>query len=59
MLADRDRLPLLADVAEAYQERLLQHQQVVEAHVTTAAPLAAGPRRRDRAAAWPRRPAAR
>ena len=39
MLADRDRLPLLAEVAEGYHERLLQHQQVVEAHVTTAAPL--------------------
>jgi F-type H+-transporting ATPase subunit delta len=39
MLADRDRLSLLAEVDEAYQDRLLQHQQVVEAHVTTASPL--------------------
>jgi F-type H+-transporting ATPase subunit delta len=40
MLASRDRLTLLADLDAAYQDRLLQHQQVVEAHVTTAAPLA-------------------
>jgi F-type H+-transporting ATPase subunit delta len=40
MLADRDRLTLLTELDEAYQDRLLQHQQVIEAHVTTAAPLA-------------------
>ena len=39
MLADRDRLPLLPDLAVAYQARLRQHQKVVEAHVTTATPL--------------------
>jgi F-type H+-transporting ATPase subunit delta len=39
LLADRDRLALLGDLADAYHARLLQHQQVVEAHVTTAAPL--------------------
>lgn len=39
MLADRDRLVLLPDVAEAYRERLMQHQGVVRAEVTTAVPL--------------------
>jgi F-type H+-transporting ATPase subunit delta len=39
MLADRDRLALVVDVAAAYRDRLLDHQRVVEAHVTTAAPL--------------------
>jgi F-type H+-transporting ATPase subunit delta len=39
MLADRDRLTLLDEVAAAYHRRLLEHQQVVEAHVTTATPL--------------------
>lgn len=41
MLAERDRLALLPDVAAAYHTRLLDHQRVVEAHVTTAAPLPA------------------
>jgi F-type H+-transporting ATPase subunit delta len=41
MIADRDRLALLGQVDEAYQHRLLQHQQVVEAQVTTATPLGA------------------
>lgn len=40
LLADRDRFGLLPELAAAYRARLLQHQQVVEAHVTTAAPLA-------------------
>jgi F-type H+-transporting ATPase subunit delta len=39
LMADRDRLSLLADLAEAYQARLMQHQGVVEAHITTAVPL--------------------
>ena len=39
MLADRDRLVLLPDVAEAYRERLMQHQGVVRAEVVTAVPL--------------------
>ena len=39
MIAERDRLALLADVDACYHARLLEHQQVVEAHVTTAAPL--------------------
>ena len=39
MLADRDRLLLLPDLLDVYRERLLEHQQVVRAEVTTAAPL--------------------
>lgn len=39
LLADRNRLALLADLAEAYHERLLDHQQVVRAEITTAVPL--------------------
>lgn len=41
LLADRDRLALLAEVAEAYRERLLDHQRVVRATVTSAVPLPA------------------
>jgi F-type H+-transporting ATPase subunit delta len=39
LLADRDRLVLLPDVAEAYRSRLMDHLQVVRAEVTTAIPL--------------------
>lgn len=39
LLAERDRFVLLADLAEAYRERLMQHQQVVRAEITTAVPL--------------------
>lgn len=39
LLADRDRLVLLTDLAEAYRSRLMDHQQVVRAEVTTAVPL--------------------
>lgn len=39
LLAERDRLALLAEVAEAYRERLLEHQQVLRAEVTTAVAL--------------------
>lgn len=39
LLAERDRLSLLPDVAEAFTERLLQHQQVLRAEVATAVPL--------------------
>lgn len=39
LLADRDRLVLLPELVEAYHARLLQHQHVVEAQVTTAAPI--------------------
>jgi F-type H+-transporting ATPase subunit delta len=40
ILADRDRLMLLPDLAAAYQDRLMDHQKIVRGHVTTAAPLA-------------------
>ena len=40
LLAERDRLVLLPDLAAAYRERLLRHQQVVRAEVTSATPLA-------------------
>jgi F-type H+-transporting ATPase subunit delta len=39
LLADRDRLGLLPAVSEAYRSRLMDHQQVVRAEVTTAMPL--------------------
>ncbi len=41
MLADRDRLTLIPELAEVYSERLLEHQQVVRAEVTTAVPVSA------------------
>lgn len=41
LLADRDRLVLLREVSAAYQERLMDHLQVVRAEVTTAMPLPA------------------
>jgi F-type H+-transporting ATPase subunit delta len=40
MLAERDRLLLLPDLLSVYRERLMDHQQVVRAEVTTAVPLA-------------------
>jgi len=40
LLAERDRLILLTDIEAAYRERLLEHQRVVRAEVTTAEPLA-------------------
>jgi len=40
LLADRERLGLVPDLLEVYRTRLLEHQQVVRAEVTTAAPLA-------------------
>lgn len=36
LLAERDRLSLLPDVAAAYQDRLMAHAQVVRAEVVTA-----------------------
>jgi F-type H+-transporting ATPase subunit delta len=42
LLAERDRLVLLPDLVEAYQERLLAHRRIVRAEVTTAVPLPAG-----------------
>jgi F-type H+-transporting ATPase subunit delta len=41
LLAGRDRLVLLPDLLAAYRERLLDHQHVVRAEITTAAPLTA------------------
>jgi F-type H+-transporting ATPase subunit delta len=40
LLAERDRLVLLPDLLDAYRERLLDHQKVVRAQVTTATTLA-------------------
>ncbi len=39
LLADRDRLVLLPDVAAAYQDRLMEHANVVRAEVVTAVGL--------------------
>jgi F-type H+-transporting ATPase subunit delta len=39
LLAERDRLALLSDVADAFETRLMDHQQVVRAEVVTAMPL--------------------
>jgi len=41
LLAERDRLVLLPDLLASYRERLLDHQNVVRAEVTTAAPIEA------------------
>jgi F-type H+-transporting ATPase subunit delta len=41
LLAERDRLALLPGVLAAYREKVLDHQKVVRAEVTTAQPLAA------------------
>jgi F-type H+-transporting ATPase subunit delta len=46
LLAERDRLALVPGVLAGYRDRLMDHQNVVRAEITTAAPLAA-----DRAAA--------
>lgn len=39
LLADRDRLPLLSQLARAFRERVMDHRQIVRAEVTTAVPL--------------------
>jgi F-type H+-transporting ATPase subunit delta len=41
LLADRDRLALLPDLLDVFRERLMEHQQVIRAEVTTAIPLPA------------------
>jgi F-type H+-transporting ATPase subunit delta len=41
LLADRDRLVLLPEVAAAYRDRLMQHQNIVRGEVTTAVALSA------------------
>jgi F-type H+-transporting ATPase subunit delta len=42
LLAERDRLIILPDLLLTYRDRLMEHQKVVRAAVTTAVPLAAG-----------------
>ena len=42
LLAERDRLLLLPDVLRTYRDRLMDHQQVIRGHVTTAIPIDAG-----------------
>ena len=42
LLAGRDRLVLLPDLLSTYRDKLLEHQHVVRADVTTAEPLADG-----------------
>ncbi len=39
LLAESRKLNLLPDLAAAYRERLLAHQNIVRAEVTSAAPL--------------------
>lgn len=41
LLAERDRLALLNDLAAAYRDMLMERQNVVRAEVTSASPLAA------------------
>jgi len=41
LLADRDRLALLPDLAAAYEQRLMDHARIVRAELTTAVPLPA------------------
>jgi F-type H+-transporting ATPase subunit delta len=41
LLAERDRLALVPDLLTVYRERLMEHQQIVRAEVTTASPLSA------------------
>jgi F-type H+-transporting ATPase subunit delta len=41
LLADRDRLGLLPDIAAAYRNRLMEHAKVVRAEVVTAVPIPA------------------
>ena len=40
LLAERDRLELLPDLVAVFHERVMEHLKVVQAEVTTAAPLA-------------------
>jgi F-type H+-transporting ATPase subunit delta len=41
LLADRDRLALVPDITSAYEQRLMDHAQVVRAELTTAVALPA------------------
>ena len=40
LLASRGRLEIVPDLLDVYRERLMEHRQVIQAEVTTAAPLA-------------------
>ena len=40
LLASRGRIELVPDLLDVYRERLMEHRQVLQAEVTTAAPLA-------------------
>ena len=40
LLAERGRLELLPDLVDVFHERVMEHQRVVSAEITTAAPLA-------------------
>ena len=42
MLAERDRLVLLPDLVASFRDRVADHQKIVRAEVSTAAPLAPG-----------------
>jgi F-type H+-transporting ATPase subunit delta len=39
LLAERDRLALVPDMIDLYRERVMAHQNIITAEVTTAAPL--------------------
>lgn len=39
MLADRDRLSSLADVADAFTARVMTHQKIMDAQIVTATPM--------------------
>jgi F-type H+-transporting ATPase subunit delta len=39
LLAERDKLRLLGDLLAIFRERLMEHQRVIQAEVTTAEPL--------------------
>lgn len=39
LLADRDKLGMLGDLLAIFRERLMEHQRVIRAEVTTAEPL--------------------
>jgi F-type H+-transporting ATPase subunit delta len=41
LLAERDRLGLLPELAQAYETRLMDHAQIVRAELTSAVPLSA------------------
>ena len=58
MLASRDRMALLPDIVEAYRSRLMDHQKVVRASVTSAVPLPVDGEARS-SGSWPASRAAR